>query len=89
MKRILALWLIFSVLALLLTSCSSTDTIDSITYIELGIPSCERYPEGIRARNPWDMAIFGDKLYIGSGDYDKNSGPVDMWCYDMGYIKKL
>lgn len=66
-----------------LTSCSEAKTIDSVSYIELGIPASERYPEGISARTPWDMAIFDDKLYIGSGDYDKNSGPVDMWCYDI------
>jgi len=39
--------------------------------------------EGVRARNPWDMVIFENKLYIGSGDYDSNAGPVDMWCYDI------
>lgn len=83
MKRILVLWVIFSVFTLFLTSCSSTDTIDSIAYTELGIPSCERYSEGICARNPWDMVIFENRLYIGSGDYDKNSGPVDMWRYDI------
>ena len=66
-----------------MTSCSITKTIDSITYIELGIPTSERYSEGITARSPWDMAIYDNKLYIGSGDYNTNAGPVDMWCYDM------
>ncbi len=66
-----------------LASCSTQQTVDSISYVELGIPTAERYKEGISARSPWDMAIFDDKLYIGSGDYDTNSGPVDMWCYDL------
>ena len=66
-----------------LASCSTQQTVDSISYIELGIPTAQRYTEGVSARSPWDMAIFDDKLYIGSGDYDANSGPVDMWCYDL------
>lgn len=66
-----------------LASCSTQQTVDSISYIELGIPTAQRYTEGVSARCPWDMAIFDDKLYIGSGDYDTNSGPVDMWCYDF------
>lgn len=66
-----------------LTSCAMHETIDSIPYVEVGIPSSERYAEGIRARSPWDMAIFDNKLYIGSGDYDANAGPIDMWCYDI------
>ena len=66
-----------------LASCSTQQTVDSISYIELGIPTAQRYTEGVSARSPWDMAIIDDKLYIGSGDYDTNSGPVDMWCYDF------
>ena len=66
-----------------LTSCSGTKTIDSIVYTELGIPTSERYSEGVTARSPWDMATYENKLYIGSGDYDTNAGPVDMWCYDI------
>jgi len=71
------------VISCCVASCTTHDTIDLITYIEIGIPSCERYLEGVRARNPWDMVIFENKLYIGSGDYDSNAGPVDMWCYDI------
>ncbi|MBQ3598323.1 MAG: hypothetical protein II987_03550 [Clostridia bacterium] len=66
-----------------LASCSGQKTVDDVSYAELGIPTAKRYTEGISARNPWDMAIFDDKLYIGSGDYDANSGPVDMWCYNL------
>ena len=50
---------------------------------ELGIPSKERYSDSHPvSRNPWDMAVFNGLLYIGSGDYDKNTGPVPIWCYD-------
>lgn len=66
-----------------LFSCANTDTVDSIEYTELGIPSSSRYSKGIRARCPWDMIVWDEKLYVGSGDYDSNEGPVDMWCYDI------
>lgn len=50
---------------------------------ELGIPTKERYSGSHPvSRNPWDMAIFNGFLYVGSGDYDKNSGPVPIWRYD-------
>ena len=65
-------------LILIISLCACGDT-----YTELGIPLSERYPEGIRARCPWDMTVFDGKLYIGGGDYDANSGPVDIWCYDI------
>lgn len=55
---------------------------NDITYVELGIPTASRYSEGIRARCPWDMIVWNEKLYVGSGDYDSNSGPVDIWRYD-------
>lgn len=84
MKLIRCLMMILCVITIVnMTSCSVTKTIDSITYIELGIPTSERYSEGISARSPWDMAIYDNKLFIGSGDYDTNAGPVDMWCYDI------
>ncbi|MBE6638409.1 MAG: hypothetical protein E7616_02995, partial [Ruminococcaceae bacterium] len=53
-----------------LTACIKHDTIgtiDSIAYDELGIPSSERYSKGVRARSPWDMVIYDNKLYIGGG----------------------
>ena len=84
MKLLRYLTMTLCVIAIVnLTSCSGTKTIDSIVYTELGIPTSERYSEGVTARSPWDMAINENKLYIGSGDYDTNAGPVDMWCYDI------
>ena len=84
MKLLRYLTMTLCVIAIVnLTSCSGTKTIDSIVYTELGIPTSERYSEGVTARSPWDMATYENKLYIGSGDYDTNAGPVDMWCYDI------
>ena len=50
---------------------------------ELGIPSAQRFQDGIRARCVWDMKLWNGKLYIGGGDYDDNTGPTDIWCYDF------
>lgn len=50
---------------------------------ELGIPLSDRYPNEPKCRNVWDMAIFNNKLYIGSGDYNLNAGPIDVWYYDI------
>ena len=58
-------------------------SIESVSYTELGIPSSERYVVGTAARSPWDMVIWENRLYIGSGNYDTNEGPVDIWCYDI------
>ncbi len=50
---------------------------------ELGIPSQQTFAESsVNSRNPWDMALFNGKLYIGSGDYGENTGPCDVWQYD-------
>ncbi len=69
-----------------LLSCGtnkSNECIDSIEYTELGNPSSERYLVGIRARCPWDMILWDNMLYIGSGDYDTNRGPIDIWRYNI------
>lgn len=43
-------------------------------YIDLGAPAAEYYPKSYMARCAWDMAIHGDRLYVGCGDYNKNTG---------------
>ena len=79
---------VFCILLLILctlASCTFTRTVDDIVYTELGIPASSRYSEGNRARNPWDMVVLDGKLYVGSGDYDSNAGPVDIWAYDIAH----
>ena len=50
---------------------------------EIGIPSKEHYSDSHPvSRNPWDMTVFDGCLYVGNGDYDKNTGPVPIWRYD-------
>lgn len=80
MKRFICVLLVITFLTAV--SGCSVRTLDDITYTELGIPTSARYSEGTSARCPWDMIIWNENLYVGSGDYDANAGPVDMWCYD-------
>ena len=51
-------------------------------YTVLDIPSAARYPKGDVARCPWDMVVYDGKIYFGSGDYEKNKGPAEVFCYD-------
>jgi len=53
------------------------------TYTELGIPSSEQFSTGIRARAPWDLLLYDGYLYVGSGDFDLNTGPAEVWRYDL------
>lgn len=59
----------------------------SAAITNLGIPTEASYPQNnskyLMARNPWDMMVEADKLYLGAGDYNVNTGPTDIWCYDI------
>lgn len=53
----------------------------------LGVPLSTKYSgsttNDILSRIVWDMKLYNNKIYIGSGDYDKNTGPVDLYYYDL------
>ena len=77
---------LFALLLILLSlpSCKHTETPASkpAAYTELGIPSAAEYETGVRARSPWDMIVYDGALYVGSGDFDANAGPVPIYRYD-------
>ncbi|MBQ6042644.1 MAG: hypothetical protein IJL41_00715 [Clostridia bacterium] len=52
---------------------------------DLGVPLGARYSNNDSSIIPWDIALYKNKLYVGSGDLSANSGPVEMWCYDDVY----
>ena len=52
-------------------------------YTEMGIPLAEYYTEGGVERCVWDIEYFDGGIYVGSGDYDKNKGPVYMTHYSF------
>ena len=43
-------------------------------YTSLGLPAETHYPKNRLARCAWDMTIYNGRLYVGCGDYTKNSG---------------
>lgn len=56
----------------------------SPTVTELGNPSADTYDEKkLNSRNPWDITVFDNKVFIGGGDYGENTGPVNVWFYDL------
>ncbi len=79
MRKIISLVLIL-LTALSLCSCQRCSI--NAEYAELGVPLENYYGDGIE-RNVWDIEYFDDMLFIGSGDYDKNKGPVQMYSYDL------
>ena len=60
------------------------DAVDSVVPadpLDLGIPTGEWYSYNLLARCVWDMTIYENKLYVGCGDYNHNTGGVPvMYC---------
>ena len=55
-----------------------------ISPTDLGQPYAELYTEEqLTSRLSEDMTVFDGKLYVGGGDYDKNTGPVYVMSYDL------
>lgn len=49
--------------------------------IDLGIPAAAYFEDNCIARCVWDMTIFDNKLYVGCGDYNVNTGGVPvLYC---------
>lgn len=49
---------------------------------ELGSPYKGAYGKNEDAKNVWDMIVYDGKLFLGSGDYNLNSG-CKIACYDL------
>ena len=81
LKKLFAYILIFCLCSCVLVSCTKND--NSQCFIELGIPTSEKYTKGVLSRCVWDMKYYNGYLYIGSGDYDNNTGPTDIWGYNI------
>ncbi len=71
-------WLVLLMaMAVLCTACRS-----QVEPVSLGIPTQGYYGDNYVAQCVWDLAVYEGKLYAGSGDFDKNAGPVPLLCYD-------
>lgn len=53
------------------------------TYESIGTPAAAYYPDNRMARNALDMEIHDGRLYVGCGDYDKNTGPTPVLSCDL------
>ncbi len=83
MKKLFAL--IYSLLIIMITV--GHDNAEKypyeVSFTELSIPLSGYYTEGTFSRCALDIEICDDRLYVGSGDYDKNAGPVNIFYYDI------
>lgn len=53
----------------------------------VGNPFRKRFPDGtaqVFARNVWDMFLYQDRIYLGSGDFWNNTGPADIYSFVPG-----
>lgn len=93
MKRFFSLFLISAILiSCLIVPVGAEEEINSVgcKVTNLGMPSSKviRVGEGYDyARSVWDMTVYNGKLYIGSGDYNTNSGShygrSNIWSCDL------
>ena len=54
---------------------------------DLGICSNENPSLPTNARVPWDLIVVDGKIFVGTGDFDSNSGPTSIWTYDDATAK--
>lgn len=93
MKRFFALILISAIIAsCFIMPAGAEDGIKSVNckVTNLGIPASKVIWIGDGydyARTVWDMTVYNGKLYIGSGDYNSNSGShygrSNIWAYNL------
>jgi len=80
--------LLFVILVVSLCACNKTtsDTSKSQGNIckitDLGICSNENNALPANARVPWDLLVVDGKIFVGTGDFDSNTGPTSIWTYD-------
>ncbi len=67
---------IFSLILALSLTIFSFSGCNKVEVKELGIPAERQFSLGAMARCPWDIKVFEGKVYVGSGDYDLNTGPT-------------
>ena len=63
----------------------------NLTAKNLGIPCKDYYYESsdrLYARNIWDMKTFDNKVFMGFGDYQNNTGDTPIYYYKNDSLKK-
>ena len=82
MRKIIAYFLCL-LLAFSIIGCDLQDYPYKADYTELGAPINNYYEQGTVESCAWDVEFYENCLYVGSGDYDKNRGPVNIFKYDF------
>ena len=62
--------------------CKFVETDPNAKVVELGIFSSSYYTGNPTANSVWDVKIWGDMVYRGAGDYDKNSGATPILAFN-------
>ena len=84
---------------LIMLNFSGMESIAQVTPVKIGNPTLVRYPvrgnpaflnsdSSALERSVWDMYYFNRRIYIGSGDWVKNCGPIDIWTYNGTTFEK-
>lgn len=82
MKRIIAA----ALLLVMLCGCGGRieDESGEPAHTNIGAPMVDYFDDGrAESRNTWDMVVYDGKLYIGAGDYDRNTGPINLNAFDI------
>lgn len=76
--RFVATLLLVTLLCSLFIACNFSP----YRYREIGIPHNNHFAIGSSANCAWDMIYYGEKLYIGGGDYNVNVGSMPIMTYN-------
>lgn len=63
-------------------SCKYVEFDPDADFAELGIFSNYYYTNSTTANEAWDVKIWGDLVYRGAGDYDKNAGTAPILAFN-------
>lgn len=87
MKRVLAAVLCAVLVLSCFASCAGqqTEDVPLVPVVQtLGHPVLDYYgEEETEACNIWELSVFDGRLYLGCGDYDKNTGPTPVYSYEL------
>lgn len=65
------------------TLVCAADCPDVTSSLELlGNPTLEKWAKPQLANSIQDLQVYKGKVYLGTGDWDKNMGPIPIWAYD-------
>ncbi|MBQ9963999.1 MAG: hypothetical protein IJP14_02635 [Clostridia bacterium] len=81
MRKLFAIILVISISCMCL-GCAPKETYEA-AYTSLGAPIENSGILGSTSACVWDLEVYNNTLFVGSGDYDKNHGPIHMWYYDF------